>query len=214
MANRTKNQAAAQKLQRQAISASPEDGRNHINRKPSSVGERCAMPISINHGSATATAKLKIGTYFADECLHECRKAGVLSTTILLVEDNKTQKMACERILLRAGFLVLCAMDGEQAVSVAREKRPDIILLDMLLPKMSGMQVLQSLQQDGVTARIPVIVLSALPQANEARLRALGAVAYFVKSRLFESKAGEIELLGLLERTAREGREQNTATAG
>ena len=102
-------------------------------------------------------------------------------------------------------------MDGDAAVTVAREKRPDIILLDMLLPKMSGIQVLQSLQQDGGTARIPVIVLSALPQANEAKLRALGAVAYFVKSRLFESKTGESELLELLQRTAREMREQNAA---
>lgn len=142
------------------------------------------------------------------------QKAGVLGTTILLVEDNKAQKMVCERILQRAGFSVICAVDGEQAVSAAREKRPDIILLDMLLPKMSGIQVLQSLQQDGTTARIPVIVLSALPQANEAKLRALGAVAYFVKSRLFESKTGETDLIGLLERTAREGREQNAATAG
>ena len=135
-----------------------------------------------------------------------------LNTTILLVEDNKAQKMVCERILQRAGFSVLCAMDGDAAVTAAREKHPDIILLDMLLPKMSGVQVLQSLQQEGTTARIPVIVLSALPQANEAKLRALGAVAYFVKSRLFESKNGESELLELLQRTARETREQNTAT--
>ena len=137
-----------------------------------------------------------------------------MNTTILLVEDNKVQKMACERILQRAGFAVFCAMDGDQAVCLARDRRPDIILLDILLPKMSGVQVLQSLQQDGATARIPVIVLSALPQVNEAKLRALGAVAYFVKSRLFDSKDGESELLELLARTARETREQNTANAG
>jgi DNA-binding response OmpR family regulator len=67
----------------------------------------------------------------------------VLEATVLLVEDSKMQKIANERLLTHAGFTVLCAMDGEQALAVAREKLPDLILLDMLLPRMSGLQVLR-----------------------------------------------------------------------
>jgi CheY-like chemotaxis protein len=97
---------------------------------------------------------------------------------------------------------------------MALEKLPNIILLDMLLPKMSGVQVLQALQQHAETARIPVIVLSALPQVNEAKLRAAGAIGYFMKSRLLDDKDGESALVELLSRTARETRERNAATAG
>jgi CheY-like chemotaxis protein len=88
--------------------------------------------------------------------------------TVLLVEDSKLQKLANERILHKGGYLVINAGDGEEAVRVAREKVPDLILLDMLLPKLSGREVLQALKQDPATARIPIIVLSSLPQCNEA----------------------------------------------
>ncbi len=145
--------------------------------------------------------------------MYDCAQEDLLSTTILLVEDNKMQKLAHERILTRAGFAVICAVDGAEAVQMALEKSPDIILLDMLLPKMSGVQVLQALQQHAETARIPVIVLSALPQVNEAKLRAAGAIGYFMKSRLLDDKDGESALVELLSRTARETRERNAATA-
>ena len=136
-----------------------------------------------------------------------------MKATVLLVEDSKMQKIACERILTHAGFTVLCAMDGEQGLAVAREKLPDVILLDMLLPRIGGLQVLRLLREQPQTARIPVIILSTLPQLNEAKLRIEGAAGYYEKSRLLEEKKGEATFLELLERTVQEARERNSATA-
>ncbi len=86
-----------------------------------------------------------------------------MKQTILLVEDSKVQKLATERILHRAGHLVLLAEDGEEALRLARECVPDLILLDLLLPKIGGEEVLYELKGDRETQRIPVVVLSQLP---------------------------------------------------
>jgi CheY-like chemotaxis protein len=103
---------------------------------------------------------------------------------ILLVEDSRLLRIMNQRALVRAGYSVLTAGDGEEAVRVARERIPDLIILDMLLPKMGGPQVLRALKKESVTAQIPVIVLSSLPQSNELRLKKEGAAAYFDKSAL------------------------------
>src|SRR5262249_15972231 len=84
----------------------------------------------------------------------------------------------------RAGYSVLVAADGEEGLRVALNKTPDVIVLDMMLPKISGPELLQKLKQDDRTAQIPVVVLSSLPQSNEAKLKEHGAVAYFEKARL------------------------------
>lgn len=104
--------------------------------------------------------------------------------TILLVEDSRLLRLLNQRALTRAGYQVLIAHDGEQAVHVAQTHVPDLILLDMLLPKLGGPQVLRALKRSDVTAAIPVVVLSSLPQSNEARLKKEGATAYFDKSTL------------------------------
>lgn len=104
--------------------------------------------------------------------------------SILLVEDSKFLRLASERSLTKAGYSVISTDDGEQALRVAQELAPDLILLDMLLPKLGGPEVLRALKKDPATARIPVIVLSSLPQKNETRLKKEGAVAYFEKSKL------------------------------
>ena len=76
---------------------------------------------------------------------------------VLLVEDSKIQKLANERILHKAGYIVLNAADGEEALRLAREKIPDIVLLDMLLPKLGGREVMRALRADPPTAMIPVL---------------------------------------------------------
>ena len=88
--------------------------------------------------------------------------------SILLVDDSRFIRMANERSLARAGYSVVTASDGEEALRTARSRVPDLILLDMLLPKLGGPEVLRALRKDPVTASIPVIVLSSLPQTNEA----------------------------------------------
>src|ERR1022692_1233436 len=92
--------------------------------------------------------------------------------------------MANERALCKAGFEVSMAADGEEALQVANAKPPDIILLDMLLPKLSGPDVLKALKQNSATRDIPVIVLTSLSHKNEEKLLHEGAAAYFEKSTL------------------------------
>jgi CheY-like chemotaxis protein len=101
---------------------------------------------------------------------------------ILLVEDSKFQRVANGRALAMAGYSVIHAADGEEGLRAARESIPDLILLDMMLPKLSGLDVLRALKSDVLAKHIPVIVLSGLGQANEARLLKDGAAAFFTKS--------------------------------
>ena len=137
-----------------------------------------------------------------------------MTTTVLLVEDNRVQRLTNERILHKAGYTVLNAADGEEALRVARASIPDVILLDMLLPKLGGREVMQALKEDLPTAQIPILVLSSLPQSNEERLRDEGAAGYFEKSRLLEGTvAGEKELIRLIEMIVQRARRSHAATA-
>lgn len=99
--------------------------------------------------------------------------------------------MANERALTKAGFEVSTAADGEEALRSVQNKLPDIILLDMLLPKISGPAVLKSLKNDPTTTHIPVIVLTSLSQKNEEKLLQEGAAAYFEKSTLELDKSSD-----------------------
>jgi len=103
---------------------------------------------------------------------------------ILLVEDSRFLRVMNERTLARAGYRVMTACDGEEALRLASESVPDLILLDMLLPKLSGPEVLRSLRTNPQTSRVPIVVLSSLPQTNEPQLKKDGATAYLDKSTL------------------------------
>ena len=115
----------------------------------------------------------------------------VSNAKVLLVEDSKFLRMANERALSRAGFQVSTAADGEEALQVANDKLPDIILLDMMLPKISGPDVLKALKGNPATTDIPVIVLTSLSQKNEEKLLHEGAAAYFEKSTLELDKSSD-----------------------
>jgi CheY-like chemotaxis protein len=104
--------------------------------------------------------------------------------TILVVEDSRFFRVTMERTLARAGYSVVTACDGDAALRVAAETTPDLVLLDMLLPKLSGPEVLRSLRTTPQTAAVPIVVLSSLPQSNEGKLKRDGATAYIDKSSL------------------------------
>ncbi len=104
--------------------------------------------------------------------------------SILLVEDSRFLRSTSERALVRAGYRVESTGDGAEALRIAKESIPDLILLDMLLPTLGGPEVLQALKQDPTTASVPVIVLSSLSQSNEEKLKQDGATAYIEKSKL------------------------------
>jgi CheY-like chemotaxis protein len=105
-----------------------------------------------------------------------------LKMTILLVEDSRFLRVASERALLKAGYEVVSASDGEAALLTARERIPNLILLDMMLPKLDGLGVLRALKHDPQTADIPVIVLTGLGKQNEWKLMKEGATAFLTKS--------------------------------
>jgi CheY-like chemotaxis protein len=119
------------------------------------------------------------------------------TTKILLCDDSKFLRLATERALTRAGYDVTTATDGEQALQLAREKRPNVILLDMLLPKMTGPDVLKALKKDPATRGIAVVVFTGLSQKNAARLQQDGACAFLEKSELGLDKGCDALLAAL-----------------
>ena len=123
--------------------------------------------------------------------------------TILLVEDSRFLRIATERVLSKAGYRVICARDGDEALAPAGSDIPDLIVLDMLLPKLSGPEVLRSLKKNDRTAHIPVVVLSSLSQNNGPKLLQEGADAFLEKGPLLEDSGPLLEAItAALPRTA------------
>jgi CheY-like chemotaxis protein len=133
-------------------------------------------------------------------------------TKILLVEDSKFLRMATERALARAGYQVVTAADGPSALEIAEIHKPDLILLDMLLPRMSGPDVLKALKKNPVTSRSAVVVFTGLSQKNAARLEQDGAFAFLDKSELGLDKGSETFLKVLAEIVRRLGLELPSET--
>ncbi|HAZ09194.1 MAG TPA: hypothetical protein DCZ01_11905 [Elusimicrobia bacterium] len=103
--------------------------------------------------------------------------------TILVVEDSKLQQMAHKTTLEGGGYKVLQAMDGESALVLASQVQPDLILLDLGLPKMSGLEVLNELRQGEKTRDITILILSGDGKAaNIQEAIILGANGYFNKN--------------------------------
>ena len=107
-----------------------------------------------------------------------------MKATVLLIDDSKFLRKANELALVRFGYAVMTASDGDEGLAIASEKVPDLIVLDLMLPKLSGAQLLQALKENPGTAHIPVVVLSSLPISNAAKLQTAGAAAYFEKAKL------------------------------
>jgi CheY-like chemotaxis protein len=101
---------------------------------------------------------------------------------ILLIEDSKFIRAVMVRALTAAGYTVNPVIDGEEGLRLARRTRPDLILLDATLPKLSGPEVLLALKKDASTKDIPVIVLSTVSEKQGERFLGDGAAAYLEKS--------------------------------
>lgn len=103
---------------------------------------------------------------------------------VLIVDDSRFLRLSNERALTLAGYQVISAADGEEGLRMASEHKPDLVVLDLMLPKLPGLEVLRKLRSDPETASIPVMVISSLSQANDHKLLGEGATLYFEKSRL------------------------------
>jgi CheY-like chemotaxis protein len=107
---------------------------------------------------------------------------------VLLVEDSKIIRRENESVLIKAGYEVIVAEDGDAALQQARSQKPDLILLDMILPKLSGPEVLKHLKIDPSTAAIPVVVLSSLSEKNREKLMEMGAEDYLEKGEMMPAR--------------------------
>ncbi len=95
--------------------------------------------------------------------------AAMPAPTVLVVEDDPTILQLLDVNFEMEGYLVLRAEDGEQGLAVAQESRPDIIVSDVMMPKMSGIELVAALKQSEATRSIPVILLSAKAQGGDVR---------------------------------------------
>jgi len=103
--------------------------------------------------------------------------------TILFIEDESALQKPMGETLSLEGYKVTSALDGQTGIKFARVQKPDLILLDLILPKMNGFEVLKTLKEDKETKNIPVIVLTNLEQAKDIdRILELGGTTYLVKS--------------------------------
>ena len=104
---------------------------------------------------------------------------------VLLVEDDRFLRRAAEVRLKRAGLSVLTAGDGVEALALARTQPLDLILLDLIMPKLQGFDVLRALKEEEATRDIPVLIMSNLGQdADRARAALDGAAGYLVKANM------------------------------
>ncbi len=104
-----------------------------------------------------------------------------MSARILIVEDHPTMREAMRLVLEGEGFDIREASDGEQALLTLREDRPDLVLLDMSIPGVSGPEVLAAVKNDPATAEVRVIVVTARGEEGRAAAMAGGADHYFTK---------------------------------
>jgi two-component system, OmpR family, phosphate regulon response regulator PhoB len=104
-----------------------------------------------------------------------------VSARILIVEDHPTMREAMRLVLEGEGFDIDEASDGQQALASVQEERPDLVLLDMSIPGVSGTEVLAAVKNDPATTEVRVIVVTATGEEGRAAAMAGGADHYFTK---------------------------------
>jgi len=107
--------------------------------------------------------------------------------TVLIIEDNPTNMTLAVFLLQSVGHTVLSAMDAEVGLTLAREEQPDLILMDIQLPGIDGLEATALLKQDEATRAIPVVALTALAmKGDEQRIRAAGCDGYIAKPMRYQ----------------------------
>jgi two-component system phosphate regulon response regulator PhoB len=104
---------------------------------------------------------------------------------IMVIEDDPFLSSILKARLEKDGFTVLQAFNGEEALTKLRETAPGLVILDLIMPKMSGFEVLQAISIDPQLNKIPVVVVSNLGQPGDVeKAKGFGALDYFVKMRM------------------------------
>lgn len=103
--------------------------------------------------------------------------------TILFIEDEPSLQKLVGRFLQNEGYKVISALDGEAGLELTKKMKPDLILLDLIMPKKNGFEVLQDLKKDAETKNIPIIILTNLEGSSDVeKALSLGATTYLVKA--------------------------------
>lgn len=107
-----------------------------------------------------------------------------MQKTILFIEDESVLQKTFGEILKQEKYEMISALDGEVGLRLAKEKKPDLILLDLILPKVHGFELLKELKQNKETKEIPIIVLTNLEELGDVdKAIELGATTYLVKAQ-------------------------------
>ena len=102
--------------------------------------------------------------------------------TILYVEDNEANRMIVRDLLKRTKYQLIEAFDGEAGVAMALEKLPDLILMDIQLPKISGLEAIRRLRAQAATAATPIIAITSFAlSGDDKKAKEAGATAYLAK---------------------------------
>jgi two-component system cell cycle response regulator DivK len=105
-----------------------------------------------------------------------------MSATILYVEDNEMNRKIVRDLLKRTKYQLVEAFDGEAGVALALERRPDLILMDIQLPKISGIDAMRRLRAEPATANTPIIAITSFAlSGDEQKAKEAGATAYLAK---------------------------------
>jgi two-component system, cell cycle response regulator DivK len=102
--------------------------------------------------------------------------------TVLYVEDNEFNRKIVRQLLTRTSYRLIEAVDGEAGVAAARASKPDLVIMDIQLPKLSGLEATRQLAAEPATRGIPIIVITSFALAgDEQKAREAGAAAYLAK---------------------------------
>ncbi|MFA5070113.1 MAG: response regulator [Patescibacteria group bacterium] len=105
---------------------------------------------------------------------------------ILIIEDDPAELFALKKTVGEAGYSVISASDGQTGLEMIKKEHPDLVLLDIILPKINGFDILELTKKDSQTANIPIIVLTNLnDEETSIKSRTLGAADHLIKSQAY-----------------------------
>jgi CheY-like chemotaxis protein len=117
-----------------------------------------------------------------------------VSKVILIVEDDPKSMKLTRDLLKVSGYITIEATDGEQGVELAKAKKPDLILMDIMMPKMDGYNACRAIKTDEATRKIPVVMLTSVDfELNKELGRAVGADGYITKPLRHQDLLDKIE---------------------